>query len=336
MVYGRLLVSPPNHPWQFTNSTITVYTCQKPQPTRCGLFLWDDEARSSTTTVLLGNSRSEPGPTPPTPPTPITPTKAREEGLLLASPTINVGTPTFPAPSSGLFASNSSKTLSNHSPDQLSDNENDEFYDWPVSEDEAISKAADHFAVDNPMPPPETPRKAVKPDPFSTPAKRRYDEMLKEEMQPWPSPSASGKENDIFTTPSKSAWGVNLFGARSGLPSPMDTPTTPYRFRDVSSQEPELAKEILETLQNHHIVLAPEVQNSIKNIGSKHSLFTHGVMKGRDVSRSSLTKKNERIAELQGEIAALHAERETDKAAIRELRGMIETMREQTQRNEDG
>lgn len=330
-----------------TNSAcaIIVYTCQKPQPTRCGFFLWDDEAKSRTTTVVLSNSRSEPGPTPrspQSPQSPQTPTRPRGERLFatpskyLEAQIITPVSPGRPVPDSpskqtGISQYLAKSCLSTHSPNQLSDDDDEEFYDWPASEDEELSKAAD-CTMKNPMPPPETPRKAIKSDPFSTPGKRRYDEMIQEGVLPWPTPSTGSKEDDVFTTPSKHSRGTNLF-AQSGLLSPMSTPT-PHRFRDVSGQEPELTKEILQALQSHQVVVSPEMQNTIKSIGSKHSLFTHGVIKGRDVSRSLLREKNEQIAELQDEIAILQAEREADKTVIRNLTGKME-MRKEREMKED-
>lgn len=313
---------------------ILVYTCQKPQPTRCGFFLWDDEAKSRSTTVVLNNSRSEPGPvplSPQSPQSPQTPIKPRA-GRLFSTPSkvletekeppVVPGRPASDSPSkeTGISQNLANSTLSTLLPDQLSDDD-DEFYDWPASEDEDLSRAADS-TIKNPMPPPETPRKAIKMDPFSTPGKRRYDEMIQEGFPPWPTPSTRTKDGDIFTTPPKSSRGTNLF-AQSGLLSPMNSPT-PNRFRDLSGQEPELTKEILQALQSHQFVVSPEIENTVKSIGSKYSLFTHGVIKGRDVSRSLLQKKNEQVLELQGEIAILQAEREADKAAIRKLTEKME------------
>lgn len=272
--------------------------------------------------VVLSNSRSESGTTPQTPPTPSTPTKPQEERLLSTIPPKVIetqttppvspgqGTSYVPSKTTGISQDLTKSTLSNSSPDHLSDDEDEEFHDWPASEDEELTKLAERKSY-NTMPPPETPRKTIKSDPFSTPGKRRYDEMVKEEVQPWLTPSTSNKEADIFTTPPKSSSGTNLF-AHYGMPSPMNTPTS-HRFKDVIGQEPELTKEILQALQSHQVVLSPETQNTIKSIGSKYSLFTHGIIKGRDVSRSLLLKKNEEIARLQGEITSLQAEMENNR-----------------------
>lgn len=324
--------------------TVPVYTCQKPQPTRCGFFLWDDEAKSRSTTVVLSNSRSEPRPvphSPQSPQSPKTPIKPQAERLFSMpskvletehNPPLALDRSASDSPSreTGISQHLAKSTLSIHSPDQISDDD-DEFYDWPAGNDEDQCKAAD-CTMKNLMPPPETPRKTIKLDPFSTPGKRSYDEMIQEGVPPWPTPSTSTKDDDIFTTPPKSSRGTNLF-APSGLLSPLNSPT-PHRFRDRSGQEPELTKEILQALQSHQVAVSPELENVIKSIGSKHSLFTHGIIKGRDVSRSLLQKKNEQIVELQDKLTILNLEREADKAAIRHMTERMET-RKECERKED-
>lgn len=323
-----------------TNLTcpILVYTCQKSQVTGCGFFLWDDDAKFRSTAVVLSNARSEPRPmphSPRSPQSPQTPTKPQAQKMLTTPSKVlrtenelqeGLGRSATDSPfkETGISQRLANSTLSVHAPHQLSDDD-DEFYDWPASEVEQLSKAADSTPKTS-MSPPETPRKAIKLDPFSSPGKRRYDEMIQGEVPPWPTPSTSTKDDDIFTTPPNSSRSMNLF-AQSGLLSPMNSPT-PHRFKDLSSQEPELTKEILQALQSHQVVVSPEVHSTIKSIGSKYSLFTHGVIKGRDVSRSLLRKKNEQILELEGKLAALQHEREVDKAAIRHLTEEVETRRE--------
>ena len=66
--------------------------------------------------------------------------------------------------------------------------------------------------------------------------------------------------------------------------------------------------------------LSPDLRDAIHSIGTKHTLYTRGVLKGRDVSRALIATNNERIAELQDVIAGLRAERELNRALIRHLR----------------
>ncbi len=294
------------------------YTCQLPQPKRCDFFLWADEAQSREAAAVLNNSRSEPVSAPQTPSkgfidgvsTPQTPKslgRLRQSSLDITAPY----TPSKP-PSAPRFSVPSGIKA----PTQTAAAE--ESYDWPLSDDEELSKVADELSS-NAMPPPETPRKAIKIDLLSTPGKRKRDELESESAAAWPTPT-SGANTDIFTTPSTNARANTLFPPSAGLPSPAETPS-PRRFKDAlagNSQDSDLATEMLQALQTASI--SPDILATVKAICNKHALFTHGVIKGRDISRSLIASKNERITELQGEIEGLRAERETNRAVIRHLR----------------
>lgn len=206
-------------------------------------------------------------------------------------------------------------------PPQSSTEEDQESYDWPLSDDEELFKVADTLSS-NLMPPPETPRKAAKTDMLSTPGKRKRDDGDGGAALPT---AFSGDNDDVFTTPSTNPRrSTSLFPPIPGLLSPADTPT-PRRFKDVPiratspGQDSDLATEILQTLQP--IPLIPsEIRDKVMTICNKHVMFTHGVIKGRDISRKLIASKNERITELQREIEGLKAERETGRAVVRHLR----------------
>lgn len=181
------------------------------------------------------------------------------------------------------------------------------------------------------MPPPETPRKAIKGDIQSTPGKRRYDEMAAgdgESSKPTFQTPATGMEGgDIFTTPAAVTPGKGLF-ASGTLPSPAETPTQ-IRYKDIPpTQESELASEVLSALQNHNVSISCEAREMLKSICNKHVLYTRGIMKGRDVSRAMVQSKDKRMTDLQGEIEGLKAERETNRAVIRHLRRDIAVRKE--------
>ena len=167
------------------------------------------------------------------------------------------------------------------------------------------------------MPPPETPRKATKTDPLSTPSKRRFDEMNHGAESAWPTP-ATDKSDDVFTTPVTGIRGRNLFSG-SALMSPAETPT-PLRTRNLLLEGSELAGEILDHLRTAQVSLRDDAAEVIKGICNKYALKLQGVTKGRDISRIAIKAKDERIAELQGRITALEAERETSRSVIRHLR----------------
>lgn len=190
-----------------------------------------------------------------------------------------------------------------------------------MTDDEECSKVAHDASSLLAMPPPETPRKAIKTDILSTPGKRGFEDINFGNPISWPTPRSADKEDDVFTTPATNGKVKNVF-----MPTtPEDTPT-PVRFKDMSSAQggnSTLASQVLTVLQNAKILLPAKVGDEIKAICNKQSLYTHGVSKGRDVSRSLIAKRDEKIIGLQGAIEALQAERETNRAVIRHLRKEI-------------
>ena len=258
-----------------------VYTCQKPQPRRCNFFLWDDEAKPREAAAVLNSSRSEQ----------VTPSKDRPR-------TVNPEIITPYMPSMALTSTQTTSTQGT-------------VFDWPNSDDEELSKAADRAS----MAPPETPRKATKMDMFATPSKRRHDEME--------DGLATPASDDVFTTPFTGPPSKNLFP--TGLISPAETPT-PSRFKDISiGGDSELAAEVLAALSS--IAVDGDTRDAVKTVCNKHALKTQGIAKGRDISRLAIKTKDGKIAELQARIAALEAERETNRAVIRHLRRDMEMAR---------
>ena len=269
--------------------------------------------------MVLNNSRSEPGPTPQTPSKPINGngymTPQTENRTRMGSP--EVRTPYTPSKPPITVSRTPQTTRSTAS---IEDDSAEEFYDWPASDDEELSKAADQASSQSQtgMLPPETPRKAIKTDSFSTPGKRRFDEMEGNGQTAWPTPVSYKKEDDIFTTPAPAIGSGNLFVS----PGPPETPT-PVRFTDVAptaTADSSLATDILKALRDAQITLPSKVRDEVRDICNKQSLFTHGVIKGRDISRSLIAKKDEKIVELQGTIEAMQSERETSRTVIRHLR----------------
>ncbi|KAL8800614.1 MAG: hypothetical protein Q9182_005076 [Xanthomendoza sp. 2 TL-2023] len=303
-----------------------------PQPKRCNFFLWDDEAKSREAAAVLTNSRTEPVSAPQTPTrptfvtgihglqTPCTDTSKRYGSSDLSTPY----TPSKPsaAPSFARDTQETSTALGTS---------DEEFYDWPTSEDEDVLRVVDNAAsrrID--MPPPETPRKTVKLDPLSTPGKRPFSELANGTDLTWS--SLEVVEDDVFSTPSTTLKKEGNLPSRQPTYSPTDTPT-PWRFKDIpqAGQDSELTVQVFKILQDRKVTLNPDVKAELKAVCDKHSLSTRGIMKGRDLSRAMVSTKNESILELQERIAALQAERETSRAVIRHLRRDIELLNNQRQ-----
>ncbi|KAL9102834.1 MAG: hypothetical protein Q9163_002049 [Psora crenata] len=301
---------------------------------RCDFFLWDDEAKGREAAAVINNSRTEL-----LPQSPVTPSKPSRFGLhtphterrVLGSETDNVLSPHNPSetarngPTSLMKSNDNSGTTQDTATTAGSGDE--EFFDWPASHDEEMGKVVDQASSEQSsmqtvtMPPPETPRKVAKANLSSTPGKRRFAEMIETSGAgaAWPTPSTThSKDADVFTTPS-TITNSNLFN--NTIPTPTDTPT-PIRYKDVSAcHDTELATEILSSLQNVLSVPFPfGAREAIENVCNRHVMYTRGIMRGRDVSRAMVKKKEERIAELEGEIERLRSQRETDRAVIKHLR----------------
>lgn len=204
--------------------------------------------------------------------------------------------------------------------------EEEEFFDWPGTDEEELSKVASQL-THRAMPPPETPRKAAKTETFFTPGKRDYNEMVSIGTTDAANSASSSttllQDDDIFTSPATTnpSRAPNLF-TNAQLPSPAETPThrSISDFSPGSNEDSDLTIEILNCLAGQQISpMTSELKDRIRAIGNRHSRHTRGVTRGRDVSRAQIVRNNETIAQLRGDIAALQADRETNKAVIRLL-----------------
>ncbi|KAL8947900.1 MAG: hypothetical protein Q9222_005862 [Ikaeria aurantiellina] len=294
------------------------------QPKRCNFFLWDDEAKPREAAAVLSNSRTEPLNDPHTPtkppqtsssfglPTPYTDSSKKHE-----NPAIS--TPYTPSKFSRAHQG-SSQTQNTATTASASD---EEFFDWPVSDEDDVLSIIDSASSTKRVQSPETPRKVAKLDAWSTPSKRRFSEIEN-------GPDAKFSvirdvDEDIFVTP---ATGVKQNGlSRNGqaTTSSINTPT-PTRFKNVvqMGHDSDLTLEVLKVLQDHKLFIDPDIKAELKAICDRHSLATRGIVKGREISRAMVNTKATKIAELQENIAALQAERETTRAVIRHLRRDLE------------
>ncbi|KAL8759451.1 MAG: hypothetical protein Q9199_000756 [Rusavskia elegans] len=304
------------------------YTCQQPQLKRCNFFLWDDEAKSREAAAVLSNSRTEPISAPETPTkssfvpsqnglqTPYTATSKRYGSPVRSPPYTPSKSSAVTRPIGG--TQDTSTTIGTS---------DEEFYDWPASDDEDVLKVVDNVASMRNMPPPETPRKAAKTETLATPGKRRFSEM--QNMTEVTYPTLEVAEDDVFMTPATTLKKDGLSTFDQAISSPAATPTR-RRFKDVlkADQDSDLTLEVVKALQDNQIHLKSDAKAELKGICDKYSLATRGIIKGRDISRAMVNTKNETISELQEALVALQAERETNRAVIRHLRRDMEFMKD--------
>ena len=307
-----------------------VYVCQLAKPKKCDFWLWDDEAKTREEAVLLKNSRTEHPSQPITPPrnhvsyglpTPQTNRQQRSTGIDSIRHQYSDARIQPPNWNSGSTAKE--ETQYTMAPTGMDD---DEFFDWPLSGDEEVNNAVDQASQHGNHP--ETPRKSAKLNPLSSPTKRSFSDFHSNSVGtagavPTPATSHSN-DKDVFITPATSRKG-NLFDNHT--PSIIDTPTK-IRYPDLPRHDSDLASEILASL--HSALSAPlhtEAREEIKEICNRYSLQTKGILKGRDVSRAIVKKKEENIVELQQEIERLKAQKEIDDANIRTMKQEIAVLR---------
>jgi hypothetical protein len=236
-----------------------------------------------------------------------TPTRQPDRGALTPSlGWVKIGNPQFKTPDTPSKPPRNPQRKAGL--DETSDEE--EFFDWPNSGDEELAQVIEKAVEKVSMPPPETPRKAIKTSILSTPGtpKRNFSQIA------YPTPTKD--TDDVFNTPSTSLKGRSLFPT-AALPSPDVTPTTQRARAEVG---PELTNEVIDCLQNAHVGLSIDVISSVKEICKRHTLRAEGFVKGRDISRAALAAEKDKVVELQNRIAALQEEKETLNIAIRQLK----------------
>jgi hypothetical protein len=198
--------------------------------------------------------------------------------------------------------------------------EEDEFGEWPLGleEEKRIVQAV------------ETPRKMqVGGGEFVTPGKRKWEE---ETLATPITGKIVKRDENIFTTPSKRLKQDSYETPHSSLrtPSATPTPSTRYLSHDLdlnpdSTPKPQqtydITSEVLSLLTNQKI--DEETEEKLKEVLSKHALRISGIVRGRDISRAAIKKKDERIAELEGVIGRLEREREVDRVVIGHLKGDV-------------
>ena len=307
-------------------SVSLVYTCQKPQPTRCDFFLWEDEAKPREATVLFQNKRPEVLQL-----DPQTPTKSTSAHFL--TPSIE-----DMYKQSGRQESTPSTPLKPH---QLSRSAGQEisrspigrFQDWPPSDAKIITEAVDEMSRTGAIQPPETPKRITVTGISANPGKRKVETMLGASIglaTPSTGSTIKGDKVDIFTTPGTVKESRHLF---SQVP---DTPS-PVRFKDGVAHAGDavrMSTEIFDILNKGNITLPPQIHADIIDFCQKQVLCVQGIVKGRDLSRKGIQKNQERATELQGIVEALQAERETARAVIRHLRGQLVALQGNTLKQE--
>lgn len=150
-----------------------------------------------------------------------------------------------------------------------------------------------------------SPRKTPRTDSFSTPGKRKFGDM----------------EYATSQTP------TSVFSSRTTQSQTMPPPSfdisstpTPSKYRNALSADPgepsELALEAIKILESHGAVVPRRAQEELSTLLNRQDLKMKGIMRGRDISRVALKKKDHEIAMLNEKIASLMAEEDVESTIV--------------------
>lgn len=90
---------------------------------------------------------------------------------------------------------------------------------------------------------------------------------------------------------------------------------TPSKYRDVlggntGTEMSELSLQALKILEGHGAVVPRKAQDALAELLNRYDLKTKGIIRGRDISRIAVKKKDVQIMELNERIALLESERD--------------------------
>lgn len=155
----------------------------------------------------------------------------------------------------------------------------------------------------------------------TTPGKRKFQDPFFDEPEHDKPPPYS--ESVPSETQSSSATASITFSSVEVSATP-----TPRRYKDVLSAQqtgeshhiPDLASKVLGVLDRNNVTIPAAAKAEIIALLEQQYLKTQGIIRGRDISRMALKKKDEEIQALKERIEQLETEREMDKIVISCLR----------------
>ncbi|KAL3455266.1 hypothetical protein BJX64DRAFT_282198 [Aspergillus heterothallicus] len=281
----------------------TFYTCQKDHQHRCKFFLWASDAESREKLALLSNSRTEQS-------EPQTPSSSRT----ISAPNTATGlltprtghrdseprkreTPAQQAQSRSPLSTGKARMMS----------EDEDEYEW----DDTINPEM-YQTFGNSQPPRQPDfglpaRKAARTETVTSPGKRKRDD------------SDEGEEiRSERPTP------VSVLGSATKSGGQFVTPT-PGKYRNAVEESPiahsvDLAADVGKILEAYGAPVSKAAEEELKGLFARHEMKIKGVIRGRDVSRVALRKKDEQIARLNERIAELEAQRELNRSVNGTLR----------------
>jgi hypothetical protein len=196
----------------------------------------------------------------------------------------------------------------------------DDAFSWDDDLDEEVEQLLDR-PLKQPNFTPETPRKTPRTARFTSPGKAQL--VDKELDSPTKYSVSVQSAVGLASTPSSQL----ASQAGSVPPSSMEISTTPTprRYTDVlsrhsSSEISTLAAETLALLDQNDVVLPTKTKDELIGLLNRHDLRMQGIVRGREISRLALKKKDEQIRELNERIEGMEVEREMERAVFAGLK----------------
>ncbi|KAJ5372321.1 Zinc finger GRF-type [Penicillium concentricum] len=269
------------------------WTCAQPPHLKCSFFLWADDATMREQAAVLANSRSE------LDPTSLTPSKYTPGhwAQIHQSPQRNFKSP--PKTAKARMISEASDNLGwNDDSD-----ENDELV-------KALSSSQTETFISQPNFHPESPFKIPLTSTVTSPGKRKLTEVTNGNApydQSAPATPFSSRSSRTEMFPPSSA--------------ELCMTPTPSKYNDVLSADSkfdtsDIAKSLLDILEKHSVVLPNKAHDEVVSLLDRQDLKTQGIIRGRDMTRLALKKKDDDIKKLQDRVSNLEAQRELDRSLI--------------------
>ncbi|KAJ5510658.1 Zinc finger GRF-type [Penicillium expansum] len=280
------------------------WTCAQVSHLKCSFFLWADDATMREQAAVLANSRSE---LDPTSLTPSRRTPGRMNNGLLTPQTERrfIDTPqrNFKSPPKTAKARMISEASDDFGWNDDSD-DNDELV-------KALSSSRTETFISQPNFSPESPfKKTPRTAAVTSPGKSKLAEVTNN--------NSPYDQSELATPFSCRSSRTDMFPPSS---AELCMTPTPSKYNDVLSADSkfdtsDLAKSLLDILEKHSVVLPNKAHDEVVSLLNRQDLKTQGIIRGRDMTRLALKKKDGDIKKLQDRVSNLEAQRELDRSLI--------------------
>ncbi|KAL2814958.1 hypothetical protein BJX63DRAFT_420566 [Aspergillus granulosus] len=283
-----------------TDFGVYIYTCQKDHQHRCTFFLWASDAEPREKLVLLSNSRMETKPS--STQQPQTPSSSRTISGLNTTGLLTPQTGRRATDSRKRAAPAQSQTPFSTGKARMMFEDTDDF-EWDGIMNSEMGQIFDNS---QPLRQPNfglPACKAARTETVTSPGKGKQEDNDDDD---------DDDNRSVTLTPDSPSGSARPTG------EPFITPT-PRRHRNAVEASPlasstDLAAEVGKILAGHGVLVPRAAQEKLKELLARHEMKTKGVIRGRDVSRVALRKKDEQIARLNERIARLEAQRELNRS----------------------